>query len=473
MPNRARPNIVFAFADQLQAFALGCMGNRDVRTPFLDRFAAENTLVRNTYACAPVCTPYRATLMTGRYGCQTGCLDNQHGPQPDERFLAHALHDAGYRTSYVGKFHLGGNGNKPVPKDKRCGFTEFLGYQCYNSFVRDNWFFDENDRKHEHQGHRTDITTDLAIERLDRLAERDEPFALFVSYQNPHYPEEPLEEDLALYRDQPITVRPNFVEGIEPYTPTFSPFWRDRPDEDPANLRYGGSMIRYIQHYYAMVTQLDREVARLYQQLEALGLDDNTVFVFTADHGDVQGSHGQRNKGSFIEESARVPLIVRTPDGPRGQVLDTPVQSVDWMPTLLDFAGADPEPSVEGESFAPALRGEPWTRRQPVMIEDLLDNRLCVRDGTCKLVIDRFEQQPVALFDLASDPYELHNRVEDPAVSDRRDALAQRLRDRYADLLARAHPDRPRSEFAARGSEPICPDVPWTDRARVMQRVMG
>lgn len=406
---RAPLNLLFIFADQMHAFAMGCMGNRQIHTPHLDRLATQGVLFENAYSNAPLCTPFRGTLFTGRYASQTGVRGNEHAIPAGERTLAACLNDAGYRTSYVGKWHLGGKGNVWVEPGLRAGFKDFLGYQCYNDYREGVWFFDEEGRKIERPGHRTDVTTDLAVERLERIADR--PFALFVSYQNPHYPLQPSPEYEAMYDGVAIARRPNAVD-IDPYTPTFSPPSPKPKEDDPVYRKYGGDLDAYLRCYYAMVSQLDANVGRLLDALERLGVADTTAVIFTSDHGDMQGSHGLKNKGVHWEESTRIPLIIRAPGGRRGARVTTPVSGIDFFPTCLDFAGAPPEPRAEGISLAPCVfePGEPPLR--PVFAEER--GWCMVRLGRYKYVARTPDLEPLHLFDLETDPYEMRDLKREP-----------------------------------------------------------
>ncbi len=430
----AATNILFIFADQLHAFALGCMGNPQVHTPNLDRLAARGVLFRNTYSSAPLCTPMRANLFTGRYCCQNDTLGNAARIPAGERTLADALNDGGYRTGYVGKWHLGGKGNEPIPAELRGGFQEFIGYQCYNGFYKDVCFYDEDDREHRFGQHRTDVTTDLAIERLEGMAEG--PFALFVSYQNPHYPVQPAPEFYARYAGMPIVRRPN-ASDVDPYTPTYSPPSPPR-DEDPDALRYAGDLDEYIRLYYAMITQLDHGIGRLLRRLEELGLAHRTAVIFTSDHGDMQGSHGLRNKASFWEESTRVPLIAYAPGGAQGATSEALVSSTDLYPTVLGLAGLPAEPTAEGRDYAPAICGRRQEENDAVFSEDE-SGWFMIREGSLKLAVDRETIVPSHLFDLASDPYELHNLMRRPEHAETCERLRQRLVAWHADVMSRAN----------------------------------
>jgi len=437
-PPSPPPNILFLFADQLHAFALGCMGNSEIRTPNLDRLAKEGTLFRNTYSSAPVCTPFRANLFTGRYGSQTGILSNTNPLPKGERTLAACLNDGGYRTGYIGKWHLGASGNKWIPPELRGDFTDFIGYQCYNDFLNNVCFFDEEGKQINFSKHRTDATTDIAIERLGRLADRR--FALFVSYQNPHYPLQPSPQYEAMYKDVKITRRPN-CRNVDPYTATASPPAPKPKETDPIYQKYGGNLDLYLQLYAAMVTQLDDNIGRLLASLDRLGLRDNTVVMFTSDHGDMQGSHGLKNKALPWEESTRIPGIVRAPGGIRGQLSDVLISSVDFLPSCLGYGNLPPKPTAEGADFTPVTYGKAHNlANRPVFSE--MEKWCLIREDAFKLVAERPELKPTHLFNLEADPYEMKELVDDAAHAQTRERLFVKL----AGWNARVIAEKPKSK---------------------------
>lgn len=430
------PNILLLFADQLHGFALGCTGNKQSHTPTLDRLAREGVLFTDNYSNNPLCAPYRAILMTGRYSSQNNVQKN---PKPSgdngikgQRTMADCLNASGYRTSYVGKWHLGSHGNIAVPPELRGGFTDFIGYQCFNDFLHDVFFFDEKGKKIEHKNHRTDATTDIAIERLEKMGTK--PFALFVSYQNPHYPLQPSPEFAALYKDVTITRRPNCVE-VDPYTSTYSPYHKTQ--DDPCYIAYHNNLDEYLRRYYAMVAQLDANVGRLLKRLDELGLASNTVVIFTSDHGDMAGSHGLTNKRYSYEESVRTPLIVRMPGGAQGKRVSVPVSAIDLLPTCLGLAGAPPLPGAEGVDLTPVLRGSAELAPRPVFSEQ--NKWIMVREGDYKLVVARGGQIPMELFNLKDDPYEMKNLVEDAAHT----AIRNRLRELTVEWIRHVRPKTP------------------------------
>jgi arylsulfatase A-like enzyme len=416
-------NILFIFADQMHRYALGCMGTPEIQTPNLDRLAAQGTLFRSAYSNCPICTAFRINLLTGLHSGTTRTIGNNFPIPEGCRTLPDALNDGGYRTSYVGKWHIGATGNVAVPHELRGGFTDFIGYQCYNGFRENVWFFDEQDEKHVYEGHRTDVTTQIAVERLRGLATQDR-FALFVSYQAPHYPVQPSAAFEQMYAGVEITHRPNFRD-VEPYTRTWSPPSPWPPGDCPDYQRYGGDMDEYMRRYYGMVSQVDAGVGRLLQCLEQLGLADTTAVVFTADHGDMQGSHGYTNKCGPLEESAGIPLIVRVPGGAQGQVTDAVISGVDFFPTCLDYGSLPAGPRLPGRSFAPLTRGEKQELTGPIFSE--FGDWKMVRRGACKLVVDADDLAPTELYDLGADPYEMQNLVANPAYAEQQAALQAEL----------------------------------------------
>jgi arylsulfatase A-like enzyme len=421
-------NVLFIFTDQQNRYALSCMGNPNVETPNLDRLAERGMLFRRCYSNDPICGPFRGSLLTGQYTSRCRVVNNG-SPLPEGTMtFADAFNQAGYNTSWVGKWHLGGNGSGPIAKELRGGFQKFIGYQCYNGFIKDVVFHDEEDREHRFDGqHRTDVTTDLAIERLVSLARCDRPFMLMMSYQAPHYPEQPSPEYAELYKGRQIVHRPNCQE-IDPFTPTFSPR-SPRPFEgDPDYQRYGNDLDEYIRLYNAMCTQIDANVGRLIDALERLGVAEDTMIMFTSDHGDMQGSHGLKNKCLPHEESAGIPFIAYVPGLPGGRVSDALVSNIDMMPTCLELAGLPPVASVDGKSFAPLLWGETECAGGDAVFAERAKWCMIVKDGW-KLAAERQDDglAPTLMTHLDEDPYEFKNLATAPGVAGLRQELLAQL----------------------------------------------
>ena len=422
-------NVLLIFTDQQQRFSLGCMGNPNVQTPTLDALARRGVLFRRCYSNDPVCGPFRGTLMTGQYSSRCGVIENACPLQADAVTLADAFNAGGYQSCFIGKWHLGGTGNRPIVKSLQGGFERFRGYQCYNSFRDHIVFTDGREYVKHYRGHRTDIATDLAIEHMREMSQGDRPWLLTLGYQAPHYPVQPSEKYAEMYAGRKIVRRPN-TRQVDPFTRTWSPPSAWPPDDDPDYRRYGNDLDEYLRLYYAMCTQIDANVARLLETLDELGLADDTVVIYTSDHGDMQGSHGLTNKGYPYEESAGIPLIVRVPAAPGGRVSDALVSGIDIMPTLLGLTGLDACGTVDGVSFAPLLRGQEQDLTGPIFTER---NKWCmVCQGDWKLVADRSDDHalaPTLLTNLAEDPYEMDNRVNTPEAATIQGRLLTALQD--------------------------------------------
>ncbi len=423
-------NIIMILTDQMHKYAMGSL-RPHIHTPRLDQLAREGVMFTDCYSNNPVCGPFRINLFTGQHSRSTGMYHNGD-PLPAVECMADTFNNNGYETSFVGKWHVGGEGNRPIPQALRGGFRHFIGYQCYNGFWDQVCFYDEADREIRFDRHRTEVTTDLGVERLRMLAATQRPFLHVVFYQAPHYPEQPLDAFADLYRGREMPLPPNYRE-TEPYTPTFSPPSPRPFENDPDYRRYGGNMQEYLRLYNAMVSQIDAGVGRLLDELDTLGLADDTLVLFSSDHGDMQGSHGRTNKTLPYEESCGIPLIVRMPGGARDVRVDTPVSAIDFYPTAVDFAGAHTshQEQWEGESLMSWLRtgSTPAQSHGPVFAENALGEWqwTMVREGPWKLTADKDGGELRELFNIRSDPYEMDNLVDDPRHADVRARLAERI----------------------------------------------
>ncbi len=431
-------NTLLIFADQMHKFALHRL-SPFMHTPNLDRLNGRGTMFTNAYSNNPVCTPFRGVLLSGQYSSVCGVSDNCLPLPTNVPMLADAFNAAGYETCFVGKWHLGGNGSGPIPRDIRGGFTRFFGYQCMNGFFRNVSFFDEQDREHHFEEHRESVCTRYAVAYMRAMHKTGRPFLQVVGYQAPHYPEQPSDAFAALYEGRPMPVPPDYMD-TEPYTPTYSPPSPRPFDLCPDYRRYGGNMQEYMRLYCAMVSEIDAGVGRLMDTLDELGITEETNIVFTSDHGDMQGSRGLTNKCLPFERSCGIPMIIAAPGGAADAVEGVPISALDLYPTLLSLHGLPAQPHLQGRDISPLLFGKPIPPR-PVFCENM--NRFAlerdaadkhpwkmVREERYKLVVTWDDQRPRYLFDMDADPYEQRNLV---------DALPE-TRDRLAALLAAQFP---------------------------------
>lgn len=393
---REQPNVLFVFPDQMGATWLGCYGHRDVRTPHIDRFAAQGLLFERAYTATPICTPFRATLFTGRYPCQTGVVENGLRIPHSETTLAELYNRGGYHTAYAGKWHLSGppGGNRWVPHAERAGFQTFLGWESHHV---DHWagliWGDDPEDALPMPGHETDALTDLACQVLEGL---EPPFCLFVAYQAPHPPCTPPDEFLDLYQGRALATRPNVADPQA---------WYRRPEW---GCDYGRRT--FLDRHFGEISHFDRAFGRLLAKVRDLRRDDDTIVLLTSDHGEMAGCHGLFGKGVMYQEATHIPLIVRPPGGAPGVRTPALFSSVDFLPTLLDLCGLPPAPTAEGISYGPLIRGQEQAGRKAVFAQY---RELCIVRWPYKLVATSTAQQATALYDLDADPYEQRNLVQD------------------------------------------------------------
>lgn len=418
MPDR--PNVLLVLCDQMRAQAMGCMGNDDVRTPTLDRTAAEGRLFTRAYSPNPVCSPARASLLTGCYPHVHGEIENHMRLSTDVATVSGALSDAGYRTGFVGKWHLDGEG-KPgyvPPGPRRQGFEYWEGFNRGHAYGRGHPRFTDDGECYWEEGYQPAVQTDLAIDFLEEQADAEDPFFLTVSWGPPHTPFDAPDEYSDLYDPADIDLRPNVPDEL------------DTPD-----LREN------LAEYYGLITSLDDQFARLLDTLDRHGMDDDTVVVFLSDHGEMLGSLGRQRKNYPYEESVRVPLIVRHPDVEPGES-DALVSLIDVPPTLLSLCDVPVPGPMQGRDLSAHLRGErdaDEAGHDALYVEGQLpydEAWRAIRTERHVLVVDR-ALDVQCLYDLDADPYQRENLAGRDDVAD----LEESLRDRLVDLAA-AYDDR-------------------------------
>ena len=425
-----RPNIVFILADQMQAEAMGVAGHPMVQTPNLDRMAAQGFLTTNAYSAQPVCSPYRAQLMTGRHGWNTGVTANDIKLPDEEVTIAEVLKENNYATGYIGKWHLGGprgRDNGYIKPENRQGFDFWAALSCSHQYFNTKYYRDDPTNPVEIvNGFEPWNQTDEAIGFIERNADSDQPFFLMVSYGPPHNPYQP-HEQYDIYQPEDVPLRPNV------------------PPHREATAR------KTAARYYGLVTSVDDMVGRIMRSLDEHDLGDNTILVFTSDHGDMLYSHGQTKKQRPYEEAANVPFIIRYPQSAitPGQFSDLLISSVDIMPTLLGLAEVEPPTDIDGKDLSAFVVDDDeeetgTTSEQPeslLLYNDLFGSSSpgwawrAIKEQGWKYVIS-----PTGgwlLFDLEKDPQEMNNLIEDPSYSDqyaRLHARLEELREQHGDM---------------------------------------
>lgn len=475
-----RPNILWLCADQQRFDTLGCYGNPHVRTPNLDRLADEGVVFEHAYAQSPVCTPSRASFLSGRYPRTTRTRQNGQSIPADERLVPRILADDGYTCGLVGKLHVRAAHPRPTrPIEDRTddGYSRFdWSHQppptaaqaamdwpanAYSNWLRARGVSYERrphpDSAHVQLGmdeehHHTTWCAESAVDFVETMAGYPQPWLLSVNFFDPHHPFDPPEALLERYLDRlddipPPAIRPGEIEtkpalhrdhhdGAHDAGRTF--VFPDMDDREHQLIRAA---------YWAMVDLLDRQVGRILDALERTGQRDDTIVVFHADHGEMLGDHGIYLKGPyFYDPAVRVPLILNWPLGiPEPRRVDALVELVDVAPTLLEAAGADPEPGVQGRSLMPLIDGgpAPAEHREDVYSEfynagglhrDRRTYATMIRSADRKIVVYHGDGGDVdgELYCLDEDPGEHVNRWNDPAYIPVKAAMLGRMVDRMA-----------------------------------------
>jgi arylsulfatase A-like enzyme len=389
-----RPNVLYVIADMERAFSMGCYGDANAKTPALDKFAAQGLRLNACISTTPVCCPYRASLMSGQYAHHNGMLSNGCEFKPTTKCLGETFRDAGYEMGYLGKWHLGRANKK---SDPTWGFpepnTEYGIYQ----FGRD-----------------PAPTTDVALKFIKEKSHGTAPWMLFVSWIWPHSPYDPPKELLDHFKQ--VSVPPNVLPGA------------------PQQFAQ-----RALPGYYGMIEGVDRQFARLLHALEEAGVADDTIVVFSSDHGDMIGSQGYKAKRWPYEESARVPFLIRYPKGiPAGSVLADPFGTPDIYPTLSGLARVKAPDNLDGMDFS-----ELFAAKTKIAPRDFVYMEMPYAYvpwpgwrafRTKEHMYARISDRPWLLYNVATDPWETNNLVtSQPEAVKQFDSRLTAMMQKYGD----------------------------------------
>jgi arylsulfatase A-like enzyme len=425
----------------MRAHALGCYGNEQVPTPNLDAMAAAGTVFDNAVSTWPVCSPYRAMLLTGRYPMANGTVHNDTGLRDGLPTIATACKEQGYATGYIGKWHLEWHRDPFVPKGRRQGFDYWAVNNCAHQYM-DHFYCTDTPERIHFEGYDAFVQTDLAIDYM--RSHRDDPFCLFLSWGPPHGPYNLVPEE---YKErissETIQLRPNVdertvVEGL---------LQRDAPPEETRQARGQRRAIieddeslkrEWLHGYYAHTAALDDCIGKIRRALRDLDLAEDTILVFASDHGDMLGSHRMASKQAPFEESIRVPFLVEYPGAvPRGRRTDALLAPIDIMPSLLSLAGLD-APEVDGKDVSAAATGGATDQQDELLIMKMLpagnpykSNALTTWRGVRTrrhTYVELLGVGPWLLFDNREDPYQMNNLIESPDHADLQAGFAERMR---------------------------------------------
>lgn len=478
-----RPNIVFVFSDQQRYDTLKCYGNDWIQTPSINALADQSFVFRSAYVAQPVCTPARATIMTGLYPHAAGPIVNKIPLPKEVKTIAEMIPDD-YYCGYMGKWHLGDD------LEAQHGFDEWVSAEDGHreAYTRRELRFKRSSYHHHliEKGYTPDVETDDGIgvfssdmhyalpEELqmasflgDNAADfidrnKEKPFVLYVSTFEPHSPYDGPFKDM--YDPETLPTGPTFLkhpEGASFVNRTRADYFlsflegADQEADDymmnyaapleDVTTELGWRTLRA--HYMANISLVDGMVRRVTDALEQAGVADNTIVIFTSEHGDMMGDHGMLEKRSFYEEAARVPLLMRVPWLSKDQTdVDGYVGHIDLVPTLIDLIGEPVPDHVQGKSLVPAMKGEQsldgnevfiqWNGTSDGLPDRFLGSKSINRMLTLpwrSIVVDGWKLNLCAgdqceLFDLVNDPYEETNLYNDPSQADRIREMASSVR---------------------------------------------
>ncbi|MFY0608301.1 MAG: sulfatase [Cyclobacteriaceae bacterium] len=432
--DRLGPNLLIIQTDEHNFRTLGCYRNTlsaeqafiwgpnsFVETPNIDKLAENGALFTKYYAATPVCSPSRGTFVSGLYPHQNNVTRNDRPLNGDITTFSQVLSDKGYSTGFIGKWHLDGDGKPQWAPERKFGFDD----NRY-MFNRGHWKKLEDTENGpkvptgdyslagaDEESYTTDFLTNRAIDFMTE--HKSESFSLYLSIPDPHGPDEVRAPYDQMYTDMTFDKPRNFASNS-----ATAPAWA-KPDNNPKLTH---------DQYFGMVRLIDDNVGKIVAFLTENNLLENTIIVFTSDHGDLRAEHGRHNKGNPLEASAKIPFIVHYPAGvPKGSIVNNALNTVDFAPTILNFMQQSVPAEMVGKDFS-GLLTDPATQSQ---FEDITflrsssDKWIAAVTSRYKLVLSPIEDP--WLFDLEQDPDELTNYVNEASKASVIKELAQKLKD--------------------------------------------
>ena len=418
-----RPNVLVFYTDQQRWDSVGAYGGPMDLTPNLDRMTKSAVRFEHAFTSQPVCAPARSTIQTGKYPTTTGVFRNGLVLKDDEQTMAHHFKRAGYQTGYIGKWHLAATREKPVPLERRGGYDEYWAAADtleFSSGAFEGRVFDAANRALEFKKYRVDFLTDLAVDFIRQR--KPNPFYLFISYLEPHHQNDA-----------------NRFIAPEGYADRYRNNFYIPPDLAP----FPGDWKSQLPDYYGIIARIDECFGRVLKELTDQKLDDNTIVVFTTDHGCHFRTRNPEYKRSCHDASIRIPMVIRGPGFDANRVAPELASIVDLPPTLLDAAGLQVPTAMQGRSLLGLARGETsgWPNEIFVQMREEALQR-AIRTERWKYCIfnpDSPNKEPSStqyteryLYDLYSDPHELVNLIGRASHRKIADELQARLIERMA-----------------------------------------
>ncbi|HEX7049212.1 MAG TPA: sulfatase [Longimicrobiales bacterium] len=433
---RAPRNVILILSDDHRYDFMGFMeGAPDfLETPGLDRMAAEGAHVRNAFVTTSLCSPSRASILTGEYAHHHGVVDNTTPVPEGTVFFPTYLQEHGYATAFIGKWHMGEASDRPRP-----GFDHWVSFRGQGVYYDPELNIDG--RRQRFEGYTTDILTDLALEWLREHDDGSQPFFLMLSHKAVHAEFEPAPRHRGRYANAVVPHPPTMANTESNYRG--KPHWvrEQRYGWHGVDYMYHGAMDfdTFYRRYAETVLALDESVSRILDYVDDSGLAENTLVLYMGDNGFVLGEHGLIDKRHAYEESIRIPMLAYAPGYiPAGSEVTALVRNIDIAPTILELAGIPVPDDMDGRSVLAALRGEPVDWSGELLYEYYWEYAFPHTPTVFALRGDRYKYifyhgvwDLNELYDLETDPHEQHNLIDVPAYQDR----VRAMRDRLFDLL--------------------------------------
>ncbi|MEM9941601.1 MAG: sulfatase [Planctomycetota bacterium] len=451
-----RPNVLFILTDDQRYDALSCMGHPHLKTPHIDRLANEGLLFKNHFCTTSLCSPSRASILSGLYAHSHGVSNNFTEYPKDMVSFPLQLQRSGYRTAYVGKWHMGEKNDMPRP-----GFDHFVTHKGQGKYFDTEFNFNGNDRRVV-KGYYTHVVTEMAIDWIGKQ-KSDQPWCLMVGHKAPHsfyFPEKKYQNsfdqvDIQYPQsafnldDKPAWFKKRLSTWHGIYGPLFD--WRKEfPDESPEAVKDFAAMVRA---YWGTLLSVDDSVGDIYEFLTNTGQLDNTLIIFTSDNGLLEGEHGMVDKRTGHEPSIRIPLVVRYPGlTQKARVIPQITATIDFAPSILEICNAPPIPKVHGQSWKRLAEGDSSGWRTSFYYEYNYEHQFPYTPNVRALRTDRWkyiryphgdgspDRHLAELYDLAADPGENNNLINKPQYAQTVAQLKKEL-DRLIAVLGDGQPD--------------------------------
>jgi len=443
-----RPNVILILTDDHRFDAMGFTGHRFLETPNMDRMAGEGVHLPNAFVTTSLCSPSRASILTGRYAHNHGVVDNYNPVPASLKFFPEYLQKAGYETAFIGKWHMGGERD-----DAQRGFDYWLSFKGQGTYWADGHGtsrvvpqtsydgFNINGTRVPQRGYITDELTDYALAWLEQRTD-NRPYMLFLSHKAVHSDFVPADRHRGRYANKAVPKPKTLEDTDENYEN--KPMWL----KNQRNSRHGVDFAynlndfdlnAYYRRYCEALLAVDENLGRVMRFLEDREELESTVIIYMGDNGFQFGEHGLIDKRTAYEASIRIPLLVMCPDRFRGgSRIPQVVANIDIAPTILDLAGISPPAQIDGKSFVPLLKGEQPRWRDALLYEYYWERNYPHTPTTHALLTDRYKfiryhgvWDLDELYDMQSDPEETKNLIADPAHAE----TARKLRERLFEVL--------------------------------------